>query len=124
MFKTKNDLSEEIRAKVVELLNARLAGCIENPMTRRAASARPVVPVGESDHALGPETALVTLVEHSDYQCPACGQVYPIIKEPLGRFGRRNAWSSGTSRWPRSTHMPRVRQRPRRPQGRFWPMRP
>ena len=25
MFKTKNDLSEEIRAKAVELLNARLA---------------------------------------------------------------------------------------------------
>jgi starvation-inducible DNA-binding protein len=29
MFKTKNDLSEEIRAKVVELLNARLADCID-----------------------------------------------------------------------------------------------
>jgi starvation-inducible DNA-binding protein len=28
MFKTKNDLSEEIRAKAVELLNARLADCI------------------------------------------------------------------------------------------------
>ena len=26
MFKTKNDLSEEIRAKAVELLNARLVG--------------------------------------------------------------------------------------------------
>jgi starvation-inducible DNA-binding protein len=29
MFKTKNDLSEEIRAKVVELLNAQLADCID-----------------------------------------------------------------------------------------------
>jgi len=29
MFKTKNDLSEEIRAKAVELLNARLADCID-----------------------------------------------------------------------------------------------
>ena len=29
MFKTKNDLSEAIRSKVVELLNARLADCID-----------------------------------------------------------------------------------------------
>jgi starvation-inducible DNA-binding protein len=29
MFKTKNDLSEEIRAKAVGLLNARLADCID-----------------------------------------------------------------------------------------------
>ena len=29
MFKTKNDLSEEIRAKALELLNARLADCID-----------------------------------------------------------------------------------------------
>jgi starvation-inducible DNA-binding protein len=29
MFKTKYDLSEEIRAKAVELLNARLADCID-----------------------------------------------------------------------------------------------
>lgn len=29
MIKTKNDLSEDIRAKVVELLNARLADCID-----------------------------------------------------------------------------------------------
>ena len=29
MFKTKNDLAEQTRAKVVELLNARLADCID-----------------------------------------------------------------------------------------------
>ncbi len=29
MFKNKNDLLEEIRAKAVELLNARLADCID-----------------------------------------------------------------------------------------------
>src|SRR5262249_5192993 len=41
------------------------------------------------DHALGPETAPVTLVEYGDYQCPACGQAYPIIKELLDRLGPR-----------------------------------
>src|SRR6266699_5604617 len=29
MFKTKNDISEAIRVKVIELLNARLADCID-----------------------------------------------------------------------------------------------
>src|SRR5262244_4670899 len=29
MFKTKNDLNEAIRAKVIEILNARLADCID-----------------------------------------------------------------------------------------------
>jgi protein-disulfide isomerase len=48
-----------------------------------------VVPVGESDHVLGPETALVTLVEYGDYQCPYCGEAYPIIKELLDRVGRQ-----------------------------------
>jgi protein-disulfide isomerase len=38
---------------------------------------------------LGPETALVTLVEYGDYQCPVCGQAYPIVKELLARLGRQ-----------------------------------
>jgi protein-disulfide isomerase len=58
-------------------------------MRRRAASARLVVPVRESDHVLGPETAPVTLVEYGDYQCPSCGQAYPIIKALLHRVGRQ-----------------------------------
>lgn len=58
-------------------------------MTRRAASARLDVPVGESDHSLGSETSLVSLVEYGDYQCPACGQAYPIIKDLLSRVGQR-----------------------------------
>ena len=59
-------------------------------MTRKIASAgRLLVPVEESDHSMGPETAPVTLVEYGDYQCPACGEAYPIVKEMLDRFGRR-----------------------------------
>jgi protein-disulfide isomerase len=55
----------------------------------REALARLAVPVGQLDHAQGPEAASVTLVEYGDYECPFCGEVYPIIKEIQTRLGRQ-----------------------------------
>jgi protein-disulfide isomerase len=46
-----------------------------------------VLPVGERDHSQGPGTAPVTLVEYGDYECPYCGQAYPIIKNIQKRLG-------------------------------------
>ena len=45
------------------------------------------LPVGERDHVQGPTTAAVTLVEYGDYECPYCGQAYPIVKEVQRRLG-------------------------------------
>jgi protein-disulfide isomerase len=45
------------------------------------------LPVGERDHVQGLETAPVTLVEYGDYECPYCGQAYPIVKEVQRRLG-------------------------------------
>lgn len=36
--------------------------------------------VSENDHRSGPESALITLVEYGDYECPYCGMAYPIVK--------------------------------------------
>ena len=44
-------------------------------------------PVTERDHAQGPATAAVTLVEYGDYECPHCGRAYPIVKEVQRRLG-------------------------------------
>ncbi len=40
-------------------------------------------PVTERDHISGPASASITLVEYSDFQCPACGAFYPVIKKLL-----------------------------------------
>jgi protein-disulfide isomerase len=47
------------------------------------------LPVGERDHAQGLADAPVTLVEYGDYECPYCGQAYPVVKEVQARFGDR-----------------------------------
>ena len=38
-------------------------------------------------HIKGSDTAAVTLVEYSDFQCPACGQFQPVVEEVLASYG-------------------------------------
>jgi Na+:H+ antiporter, NhaA family len=41
------------------------------------------------DHVRGAADARVTLVEYGDFQCPYCGEAYPVVNELLARFGDR-----------------------------------
>jgi protein-disulfide isomerase len=38
-------------------------------------------PVSDRDHARGPPTAPITIVEYGDYECPSCLNAVPIIRE-------------------------------------------
>ncbi|SRR6266404_1016994 len=45
--------------------------------------------ISEFDHVEGKKDAPVELVEYGDYQCPYCGEAYPIIKNIQKELGER-----------------------------------
>lgn len=49
---------------------------------------RLTIPVTAEDHAEGDANAKCTLVEYGDYQCPYCGEAYPIVKQLQKHFGK------------------------------------
>jgi protein-disulfide isomerase len=53
------------------------------------AKTNPTLPIAGRDHIQGSIKAPVALVEYGDYQCPYCGQAYPIVKAVQERLGER-----------------------------------
>ncbi len=52
-----------------------------------AAVSNSAIDVTEKDWVHGKTDAPVTLVEYTDFQCPACGAYYPILKELEAEMG-------------------------------------
>lgn len=46
-------------------------------------------PVSDQDHIEGQSTAAATLLEYGDYQCPYCGEAYPVLKQVVRAMGDR-----------------------------------
>jgi protein-disulfide isomerase len=47
------------------------------------------IPVSAEDHLQGNIDAPCQLVEYGDYECPSCGEAYPIVKKLQQHFGDR-----------------------------------
>ncbi len=47
------------------------------------------VPIEGRDHLQGSINAPITLLEYGDYECPYCGEAYPIVKEIQERLGEK-----------------------------------
>ena len=57
-------------------------------MSRESAAGTLTPQVSDSDHAEGPSSAPVTLVEYGDYECPSCGGAFPIVKTLQQKMGK------------------------------------
>jgi len=47
------------------------------------------LPMPDRDHVQGPIDAPIKLLEYGDYECPYCGEAYPIVKAIQQRLGDR-----------------------------------
>ncbi len=47
------------------------------------------IPLSTEDHIQGDPAAECILVEYGDYQCPSCGEAYPIVQKLQKHFGDR-----------------------------------
>ena len=57
-------------------------------MNRDIEAPKLAVPVNETDHMLGVDSARVVLLQYGDFECPTCGQAFPAVKLLLAKFGR------------------------------------
>ena len=56
-----------------------------SPANQQPAQPAPVV-VEPSAHVRGPANAPVTIEEFSDFQCPTCGRMHPVVKQLLAKY--------------------------------------
>jgi protein-disulfide isomerase len=85
-----------------------------------------VTPVVDThDHIQGSAEAPVTLVQYGDYECPYCGEAYPIVKDIQERMGEGLRFVFRN--FPITTSHPHAQQAAEAAegaaaQGRFWEM--
>ncbi len=61
----------------------------KNQPSNTSQSSLEAKPIDENDWVKGNKDAKVTLIEYSDFQCPACGSYYPLIKKVAYEMGGR-----------------------------------
>lgn len=59
--------------------------------TPTATPSYPLDTVGANDWVEGDRSSSVTLIEYSDFQCPACGAYYPVVKQVKEKYADKIA---------------------------------
>ncbi len=81
--------------------------------------------IGPEDHTQGPEDAPVMLVQYGDYECPYCGEAYPIVRQIQGKLGANLRFAFRnfplTMSHPHAQHAAEAAEAAAA-QGRFWEM--
>src|ERR1051325_1314366 len=54
-----------------------------------ALAPKSALPMPDRDHIQAPIDAPIALLEYGDYECPYCGEAYPIVKALQERLGGR-----------------------------------
>src|SRR5947207_14342457 len=55
----------------------------------KGAESKLVLPVAKRDHIQGPVDAPFALLEYGDYECPYCGDAYPVVQAIQRQLGDR-----------------------------------
>src|SRR5258708_1041348 len=88
-------------------------------------SARHLLPQEERDHIQGPVNAQIALVEYGDYECPYCGEAYPVVKALQESLGDRLCFAFRNfplvNSHPHAEHAAEAAEAASA-QGRFWEM--
>jgi protein-disulfide isomerase len=90
-----NDLRNQIASYIQESERSRLEAELSTRLRKNAKIqwliSEPPPPVQnisvDDDPSRGPATAPVTIVEFTDFQCPACAAMHPVIEEVLKSYG-------------------------------------
>ncbi len=81
-------------------------------------------PVSNLDQIQGEASAPITLVEYGDFECPDCGNAYPIVKEMQQKLGKRLRFVYRHYPLPQHSHAEHAAEAAEAAgaQGKFWEM--
>ena len=98
---------------------------MKNDPTNAASKLKLLLPRAKRDHIQGSIDAPIALVEYGDYECPYCGQAYPIVKAIQERLGHRLCFALRnfplTNSHPHAEHAAEAAEAAGG-QGKFWEM--
>ena len=87
----RNQIADYLHERERDRLEQELSARLRKNAKIRWFITEPVQPIQnisvDDDPSRGPATAPVTIVEFTDFQCPACAAMHPVIEEILKTYG-------------------------------------